>query len=182
MEKRDIRTEIFRKRKHCSQEWILQNSAIICDRIRNSPEFQNSRMVYAYMDCKGEVSMKKLLKTCWQQGKPVAVPKVEGADMKYYVIHSYADVAPGYFQVPEPITGEEAQDEEALIVVPGVAFDRERHRCGYGKGFYDRYLSLHPKHPTIAAAFDFQIVTCVPAEEHDIIPGKLVTETTIYEA
>ena len=51
---------------------------------------------------------------------------------------SYADVHPGYFHIPEPDAVNPAQDEEALLIVPGVGFDAKRHRCGYGKGFYDR--------------------------------------------
>lgn len=181
MEKKDIRKEIFKRRKEAHPEWILKTSSVICQRILDSDEFRQSRMVYAYMDCKGEVSMKKLLDACWEMGKPVAVPKVLGQDMKFYVISSYADVAPGYFQVPEPITLKEAGDEEALIIVPGVAFDCNGHRCGYGKGFYDRYLTLHPKHPTIGAAFDFQIMEDVPADAHDVILEQVITETNIYK-
>ena len=57
--------------------------------------------------------------------------------MRYFYIHSYDDVAPGYFNIPEPDETrnlEEAADETALLLVPGVAFDKNRHRCGYGKG------------------------------------------------
>lgn len=180
MEKRDIRQEIFKRRREHSPEWIAATSERICDRILDSEEFKQASTVYAYMDCKGEVSMKKLLEACWEQGKTVAVPKVLGEDMKYYVIRGYGDTSPGYFQVPEPDTGEEAGEEKALLIVPGVAFDPSRHRCGYGKGFYDRYLIRHPEHPTIAAAFDFQVVDQVPADPHDICPHRLVTETKDY--
>ena len=75
----------------------------------------------------------------------------------------------------------QALEETAFLVVPGVAFDINRHRAGYGQGFYDRYLSQHPKHKTVAVAFEFQIVEEVPAEVTDIFPQKVVTEARVIE-
>ena len=56
-----------------------------------------------------------------------------------------------------------------LVVVPGVAFDRSGHRLGRGAGFYDRFLADLPRDiPTVGLAFDFQIVSNLPLQEHDI--------------
>ena len=52
---------------------------------------------------------------------------------------------------------------------------------GYGGGFYDRFLEKYPEHPTVAVAFEFQIVEAAPYEDIDILPGKVVTEKNIYE-
>lgn len=121
-----------------------------------------------------------MIEAAWKAGKRVAVPKVTGThEMKYYYLESFEQLAPGYFQIPEPAWGEEAKDEDAFLIVPGVAFDKNRHRAGYGQGFYDRYLSVHRKHKTAAVAFDFQIVEEVPAEATDIFPDKVITETRI---
>ena len=101
--------------------------------------------------------------------------------MKYYYITSLDQLSPGYFQIPEPEEGAEAQEENAFLIVPGVAFDKNRHRAGYGQGFYDRYLSMHPKHKTAAIAFEFQIVEEIPAEATDVFPDKVVTEKRVIE-
>ena len=66
------------------------------------------------------------------------------------------------------------------MIVPGVAFDPQRHRIGYGQGFYDRYLSVHREHTTFAVAFDFQVLNRVPAEAADICPSLLITESRTY--
>ena len=102
--------------------------------------------------------------------------------MTYYYIHSMEeDLEPGYFAIPEPKTSlPEATDETALLLVPGVGFDPECHRLGYGKGFYDRYLSAHPKHPTIALALDFQIKEEIPSDTFDVLPDLVVTPTKVY--
>ena len=63
---------------------------------------------------------------------------------------------------------------------PALHFDPARHRVGYGKGFYDRFLAAHPGFTTVAAAFEFQMFEEVPFEETDILPKLLVTEQKIY--
>lgn len=180
MEKREIRQQVFALRKEKDGQWPVSKSEKICDTIIGMKEFQDAASIYAYMDCKGEAAMGKILETAWAMGKKTAVPKVLGMDMKFYLIQGYGDVAPGYFQVPEPVTGVEAEDEQALLIVPGVAFDKECHRCGYGKGFYDRYLANHTGHVTIGAAFDYQIFEKIPYGSHDKKPQMVVTESTVY--
>ena len=63
--------------------------------------------------------------------------------------------------------------------MPGVAFDEERHRIGYGGGFYDRFLEAHPKLSRVALAFEFQVKKEVPYETFDICPEKIVTEKRV---
>lgn len=181
MEKKEIRKLVFRRRREADPLVLEKNSLLICEKVMQTQAFQDASAIYVYMDCKGEVSVKPLLETAWRLGKKTAAPKVTGAgEMKYYYIHSYGDVAPGYYDIPEPVTHQEAADENALLIVPGVAFDANRHRCGYGQGFYDRYLASHPEHPTIALAFDFQMMDEVPADQFDIFPQMLITEKEVY--
>ena len=81
--------------------------------------------------------------------------------------------------IPEPEPDESTcyrKRERDLMVLPGTAFDVSGNRIGYGKGFYDRYLSKHQKHTTVAVAFEFQVMDEVPFEELDILPQTLVTE------
>lgn len=180
--KKEIRKYIFGRRKETSVEEVEENSRVICEKILALPEFQQADCVYAYADYNKEVITKGIIEAAWKAGKRVAVPKVTGAhEMKYYYITSFDQLSPGYFQIPEPSEGEEALEETAFLVVPGVAFDINRHRAGYGQGFYDRYLSRHPKHKTVAVAFEFQIVEEVPAEVTDIFPQKVVTEARVIE-
>jgi len=61
-----------------------------------------------------------------------------------------------------------------VVVVPGLGFDRRGHRLGYGKGYYDRYLSLRPK-VCVGLSFRCQVVDEVPTEEHDIALDAVIT-------
>lgn len=180
MEKEEIRKQIFAARRLLQREELEEKSRVICEKIMETSLWKEASCIYAYMDCKGEVCMRSLIEAAWNQGKRVAVPKVFGKEMRFFYITSYEETAPGYYGIPEPVGGEEAFCETALMIMPGVAFDKKLHRCGYGGGFYDRFLNIHTQLSTIAPAFDFQIVPEVPAEPFDLSPGMLITESRIY--
>ena len=83
--------------------------------------------------------------------------------------------------IEEPSAGcRPVNDKSALVLVPGVAFDREGRRLGYGGGYYDRFFAREPKHPRWGLAYAFQIVEKLPKEEWDqkvervILPGKVI--------
>lgn len=182
LEKSEIRRMVKERRSRMPQDVLQRKSQVICEAVMGLDVFHSAGIVLAYMDCKGEVSTRPLLDASWRLGKRVAAPRVEGENMRYYYISSYADVADGYFHVPEPVEGCPAcgvEAEDAILLVPGVGFDGSRNRCGYGKGFYDRYLAAHTRHATVALAFDFQIVEEIPTRPEDIRPQILVTESGI---
>lgn len=178
--KKDIRTCIFSRREAAREEDLQTGSSLIFQKVCQTEEYRQARSVYAYMDFRREVMTRAFIQQAWRDGKKVAVPKVEGKDLVFYPLESFLQLEPGYFGIEEPISGIPAKDEEALLILPGVAFDVHCHRIGYGQGFYDRYLSHHPHHATIAVAFDFQVLEEVPFEERDICPGLLITESQIY--
>lgn len=177
MEKKEIRNYIYKIREQQSEAEQHSKSVRICSEIIAAPAFAQADCIYAYMSCKGEVDTAMLRKACWDSNKKVAVPRVCGKELRFFYINSEADVEPGYYGIMEPReTLEEAHCEEALMIMPGVAFDELRGRCGYGGGFYDRYLSIHRDHQTISPAFEFQIITAVPRQEFDLSPQRIVTE------
>lgn len=178
--KQSIRKRIFEEREKASEQYLAEASHIICEKVIQLPAFAHATCIYTYVDCKQEVYTKELMEAAWKAGKLVAAPKVEGADLTFYQINSYEQLKPGYFGVPEPENCSKLCEEHALVIVPGVAFDHNRNRVGYGKGFYDRYLSQHPNHPTVAIAFDFQIVEEAPCDPLDILPDVLITQSQTY--
>lgn len=178
--KKEIRNYVFKKRKEFSLEEAEKGNEKICKKVLALPQFQEAECIYAYADYKKEAGTRAIIQAAWDAGKRVAVPKVVGPhEMKYYFLETFDQLEPGYYDIPEPAWGQEADVEDALILVPGVAFDEERHRVGYGQGFYDRYLSAHRRHKTVALAFDFQIVDHAPAEPTDVFPDLVVTEKRI---
>ena len=133
------------------------------------------------IDFGGEVGTRPLMLEAWKLGKTVWVPKVHGETMDFYEITSFDELKPGAYGILEPDAGIPASADDGLMIMPGVAFDTNRNRVGYGGGYYDRYLESHPQLHTLALAFDMQVLFEVPAEEQDIKPQLLVTETNIYQ-
>lgn len=152
----------------------------ICSYVCSLPEYKEADVIYCYVDYNHEVFTWPIMERAMKDGKRVAVPRVDGKDMDFYYITAQADLEPGYFGIREPKTGLlKAIEEEALFLMPGVAFDRAHHRVGYGGGFYDRYLEKHPKLRTVALAYECQMFEAVPFEEFDIRPSVLITEVGI---
>lgn len=179
--KKDIRKKIFAERKICSEEQIEMWSCDITRRVIALPAFKRAEKILVYADYNHEVITRYLIMEAWKNGKEVAVPKVVGKEMVFYRLTDFEQLKPGYFGIPEPEEGEAVNWENALMIMPGVAFDRENHRVGYGGGFYDRYLEKHPSLERVAIAFDFQILSKVPVEPTDIFPQIIVTEKeTLY--
>lgn len=174
--KKDIRKKIFAERKLRSDEQIRSMSLTITDRVTSLPAFKNAGRILVYADYNHEVVTEYLIREAWKAGKEVAVPKVVGKDMVFYKLTDFSQLESGYFGIPEPVSGEIVEWPEALMIMPGVAFDRANHRVGYGGGFYDRYLEKHPQLERVAIAFSFQMLPEVPTEPTDICPQIVVTE------
>ena len=195
--KRALRRTIAERRKQYPQEELADLSAQITERILALEAYQKARTVFLYMELPGEVQMRALIEQCLRDRKKAAVPKVfrgsgrmhspdgeaSTPGMRLYEIRDFDHLVRGAMNILEPDPAVCAcldEEEDALMIMPGVAFDTKRHRIGYGGGFYDRYLQEHKKHPTAAAAFDFQLFDEVPYESTDICPNCLVTPSCIY--
>lgn len=180
--KQSIRKQIFRLRKEAAPDQIRDMSNTIMQKVMALDAWKNAEWIFAYMDCKNEVMTGSLIEEAWHQKKRTAVPRVQGNDLVFYEITSMQQCESGYFGISEPLTTLPAAScEHALLLVPGVAFDTSLHRVGYGKGFYDRYLSVHPGHTKVAVAFSWQVFGEVPFDDTDINPDFLITENDIYK-
>ena len=179
-EKKVIRKQIFARRKEHTDEQIEKMSRQVTQRVLGLALFQEADRIYAYADYNHEVMTRFLIEEAWKQGKKVAVPKVVGQDLVFYELDSFDQLEEGYFHIPEPARGEIVDWPGVVMIMPGVAFDAQCHRVGYGGGFYDRFLEKHPDTKTIAIAFDFQMVEQAPWEATDIQPSYVVTEKETY--
>jgi 5-formyltetrahydrofolate cyclo-ligase len=169
MDKVQLRKDIREKKRAMSDEDISLRSHRLCQLFVGSQAYQEAKTIYGYLPYNQEVRTWEALSQAMSDGKRVAVPKVCGDEMKFIYITNFSQVETGYCGIPEPIADEPvADDKTALVLMPGLAFDREGHRIGYGGGFYDRFLSAEPEHPTLALCYDFQIRDSLPTEEFDI--------------
>ncbi len=169
MNKQALRASIRARKRAMTGEQILEKSARLGQLFRQSDYYQTAKTIYGYLPYNQEVRTVPMLRQALADGKRVAVPKCYGDEMKFIYLDDLNQVAQGYAGIPEPIAdGPVADDPTALVLMPGLAFDRAGHRVGYGGGFYDKFLSREPAHPTLALCYDFQVLEHLETEEFDV--------------
>ena len=192
-----FREEALRKRDCLTAKEREAYSEAIVRRLVALPDYGQAKVVLTYVSYLSEVDTFPLLERAFFDKKAVFAPKVSGREMEFMKMDGTEELAYGYRGILEPggtttytdwvSRFSEGNKPRILICMPGAAFDRERHRIGYGGGFYDRYLSglisgakgKGAQVTTVALSYDCQIFAEIPWEPHDIRPGKIITETEI---
>lgn len=169
MDKAALRKQIREKKRAMTEAQIVEASARLGALFAASEAYQKARSIYGYLPYNQEVRTVPMLERAIRDGKRVAVPKCYGDEMRFIWMEDLSRVEKGYAGIPEPIEdGPVADDKTALVLMPGLAFDPQGHRIGYGGGFYDRFLADEPGHPTLALCYDFQMLPELETEEFDI--------------
>ena len=169
MDKKELRRSIRERKRAMTEEEIVSRSVKLGVLFAQSEAYKNAKTIYGYLPYNQEVRTVPMLEQALKDGKKVAVPKVYGDEMKFLYLDDLTKVSKGYAGIPEPIAdGPVADDETALVLMPGLAFDPQGHRIGYGGGFYDKFLAAEPNHPTLALCYEFQMLPELDTEEHDI--------------
>lgn len=182
--KQALRQRIIAAREKLGASERLRLSRDILDEIRAMPAYRQAKCVLAYLDFGTELQTSYWVAQALRDGKRVLLPRVNRASKHldlYPVTDLGQDVAPGTWGIREPLP-ERCNKEEALgtidfVLLPGVAFDRQGGRLGYGGGFYDKLLARLPHQPLlVAGAFALQVVDDIPLEPTDRKVDWLVTE------
>ena len=168
MDKSALRKEIREQKRAMTAEQIQAASEKLAQAFYATDYYKNAKSIYGYLPYNQEVRTTPILEQAQKDGKRVAVPKVYGDVMKFLWLDDLNAVSKGYSGIPEPIADEPvADDPTALVLMPGLAFDPQGHRIGYGGGFYDKFLAQEPNHPTLALCYDFQMLEHLETEEFD---------------
>jgi 5-formyltetrahydrofolate cyclo-ligase len=179
--KRAIRREVLAARDALADDDRAAMSAAIADRLLGLPEAADAATVMVFWSFGSEVDTSPLIDRLLADGRTVALPRIEGADVVPVAYQRGDPMVATTFGAMEPSDGRTLRSDELdLIVVPGVAFDREGNRVGYGGGFYDRLLSrLRPGVPSVGIAFGLQVVDRVPSGGTDRRVHAIVTEAEV---
>lgn len=174
--------EIVRKlKKQMTIEEIRERSRLVRKKLEELPCFKEADTVYCYVSYNQEVDTRNLIKRTLELGKEVAVPRVEGNEIEFYKISDLTDLNRGYQGILEPSGSEILTASKVLMIFPGLAFDLEKNRVGYGGGFYDRYLESHQNisFEKTALAFDFQVMDAIETFHFDEKVDRIVTDKRI---
>ncbi len=168
----------YRKKLLADKRACTDYDTRILSKLLSRDEFINSEIVLTYVSMENEIDTHVLIKHCLEVSKCVAVPRVIGDHIHFYIINSFDDLKQGYFNVLEPISGCKKLLHEnfknSVCIVPTLACNTSGFRIGYGKGFYDRFLKNYDG-ISIALCYE-QFVIDFPVDEHDISVNLILTE------
>ncbi len=185
--KAEIRKRILETRTNLTDDEVAAKSEAILQKVLKTPEYMEADNILLYADYNHEVMTRGIFEDAIMRKKRVYFPKSDKLtnSMLFFQTVSVKQLEKGFMGIPEPKENMQLcykfnPDEDTLVILPGVAFDTRGFRLGYGKGFYDKFLSSRRQLSTMALAFACQIVDEMPDEEHDIKMDKIVTEEIIY--
>ena len=184
-DKKILRKEILTKRKNID---ILKKEAIdkkIVDKFYESKYYKEAKNIFIYISYDSEINTKGIINKALNDNKKIYVPRTEFKTrlMDAVEIVSLDNLIESEYGILEPSVEEPHIEPSGLdlIIVPGVAFDRNGGRMGYGAGFYDRYFKKISKDNIkkivkLALAYDFQVLEEVPMNEQDVPVSYIITE------
>lgn len=195
--KKSLRHEMSCKRDMLMPHNISELSRKIYNNLISLNVLTQEISVLTYVSYKSEVKTDLIIEHCFNNDISVYVPRVAGKDMDFYKISSYSQLDYGAYGILEPTVQDiyidkcenscenyykhDIQKTYDIIIMPGLIFDVQGNRLGYGGGYYDRYLNKHKNLYKIAICYDFQITdnNIIPAEPYDVKPDIIVTDKRI---
>ena len=181
--KKDILRQICRLNRNAVKERDVL-SGIICDKLLESEIYKACDSIFLYASCSSEVSTEKIISQAFADSKKVAFPKCLDKDgnMRFYFVSSFDEMLVGHYGIMAPPEHCEAGfgNGHTLCVVPGIAFNPDGYRIGYGKGYYDRFLSCF-KGKSVGLCFDECLIDEIPTDGYDRKVDYLITDKKIYK-
>ena len=179
--KTELRTNYLAKRKQIPAEKKKEMDSAICRRLASTVSFRFADTVMLYSALPSEIDMTEIIDLALSQGKRVLLPRCipNTPHMNFHEIHSTDELEKGSFSIMEPKADSHifvpTETDKTICIIPGVIYDTEGHRVGYGKGYYDRYLSDKPVQK-IGVVYDDFILSSLPHGRFDLAVDLIITE------
>ena len=180
--KEDLRRTILSKRDSMDAADNKRLSGTICRSLIALSAYESSKTIMCFVSFRSEVNTGIIIKNILDRGKRLVVPVVDirTKSLKLSYVNSIGDLVPGAYGIPEPSPSSfrEASPEDIdLVLVPGACFNLKGYRIGYGGGYYDKFLpEIRKDALSLGLCFDFQIVSSIEPEKHDIPVDMVLTE------
>ena len=180
MDKKELRKLVMSNLTQLTDVQYFELSKIIIEKLLLETAIQNAQIIAITLSNRPEVDTYSLIEKLWERKKKVVVPKCSPIDrsMQFYEIQNFDQLETVYMNLREPIPEKTIlrnSDEIDVIIVPGVVYDLNGYRVGFGGGYYDRYL-VNYTGTLISLAFDLQIRKEVPRESHDVPVDIIISE------
>ncbi len=186
--KQKQRNQYLKKRDSLSIEEIVNKSLEIKEKLFSLKDLWKAQKVMVYISFKSEVRTREIILELLSRKKKVIVPVIDFNKnlIKLSELKNFQkELIPnklGIFQPSKEFLRPFNPKELDFVIVPGIAFDKQGNRLGFGKGYYDKFLSkLSKKVPVVALAFEKQLDKQIVCEKHDVPVHRIVTENEIIE-
>lgn len=182
--KNEIRKEFKLKRKIMEKFEVCEKSARACKLFLESDLYKNAKVLMLYMPLGNETDTREIINKAFADGKKVVFPVTDEKSGEITPCYATAQTKfeKGAFSVCEPkiIDVADVLDID-VVIVPGIAFDKEGARIGFGKGCYDGFLTK-TKAIKIGFCYDFQLCEKIPTEDYDIKMDYIITENGVFDS
>jgi 5-formyltetrahydrofolate cyclo-ligase len=188
MNKQTLRKQLLAEREALSADMVHACSIAAQGHISGLQEWKKARQIVLYVAFRNELDTSELLRQAWRDGKTVLLPRVDPerkGEMDLCPCRGEHELLRGTFGVREPdplacppMSPDHPEFGPDLLLTPGLGFDRQGNRLGFGAGYYDRYLA-HPSMKRtlkIGFAYSFQILPELPADPWDVRMNALCSE------
>jgi len=166
--KKALRTEMHCQRAAVDSSFKNEYDTWICSQLSKLIAKRKCKVVHAYLPMGTEIDIKPLITHLLATGITVVVPKtLKNRKLEHLVLDSLHELELGIYGTSHPKDGIVFTGNIDIIIVPGLAFDAEHYRLGYGGGYYDAFLAEHPNAYTVGVCYSFQHIETVPKEVHD---------------
>jgi 5-formyltetrahydrofolate cyclo-ligase len=182
--KQRLRKQARAARTAIDAETSRAHAEAAAENLLGVPGLASARIVLAYAATPEELDPRPAVEALYALGSLVALPRIEGPGvLGAHLVEPDASLEAGPMGIAQPPGGAPRAEFESIdaVIVPGVAYDEEGRRLGYGGGYYDRLIPrLRPDCLLVGFAFDEQVLEALPAEEHDRRVDALVTPTRVF--
>lgn len=173
MKKEFLRKKYKEKRDNIKNKVTKDN--LIYQKVINNKDILSSKTLLIYISINSEVDTIKII-NYFLNTKNIAVPKIIDNNMYFCYVTNLNDLTPGKYNIPEPTNENIVTDfDNAICIVPGICYDKENYRVGYGKGYYDRFLSKN-KIKTIGLCYKECMIEKIDNDKYDYKIDEVITD------
>ena len=179
--KKELRTKLKQERKELADK--ANKDILISNKLFSLEQYKNSKTVFCYASLDDEINTDGIMLRVLKDGKRLALAycRDNKGNMDFYYISSLSQLKCGSFNVREPdvnVCEKAVGFIDAIVIVPGLCFDKKGNRLGYGKGFYDRFLERFDNN-SVGLCYDEMLINEVPADKYDKKVDIIVTQSSI---
>ena len=173
MKKEFLRKKYKEKRDNIKNKITKDN--LIYQKVINNKDILSSKTLLIYISINSEVDTTKII-NYFLNTKNIAVPKIIDNNMYFVYVTNLNELTSGKYNIPEPTNENIVTDfDNSICIVPGICYDKENYRIGYGKGYYDRFLSKN-KIKTIGLCYKECMIEKIDNDKYDYKIDEVITD------